>query len=277
MTKKKQRALPASYLDDFKQKVRKATAILYRQSRRGDMEAHGTVITFWQNDGLYYFLTASHCAVREEMSEKNLKLAEQQEWYICFDEPGEKLYIPAKIFFIGDKTYGNDSAVFTARLKEKISTIPLADEDLKVGEDVFCFEASDGIAISYTRGYVKVEKIERPLILSTQTDENGEKDDFVGVDINEINEGYMLWKGMCLLQMPINHGASGASIISPEQKAIGAILTGGFSEHTVAVPISIFKKFWLEYLKESLEENEIKKKDLAKKLRAQVRRKKKEV
>jgi len=72
MTKKKQRALPASYLDNFQKKVREATVILYKQNYMGDMIARGTATAFWQHKNLCYFLTASHCVLHKEITEENI-------------------------------------------------------------------------------------------------------------------------------------------------------------------------------------------------------------
>ena len=222
-------AAPAPSADDLNQlekDFRLASGLLYAQTDDGGFRMMCTVTAFAKKGKKYHFVTAAHCVADDDTQHERVDVAKTN-WFITFDEPGNKNLVEAKVIGVGYQHRGDDFAVLEVDLAKDVPTIPLADNDPQLGEDISNFASPLGLGKQLFRGHVSMEKLDRPVIQDS------------------IN-----WKGATLVQMSSGPGSSGSAIVSQHQKGIVAFLVGVIgsrgSANIVTIPVGRFKKFWTE-------------------------------
>jgi len=220
-------AAPAPSADELNQlekDFRLASGLLYAQTDDGGFRMMCTVTAFEKKDKKYHFVTAAHCVSDDDTQHERVDVAKTN-WFITFDEPGNKSLIEAKVIGVGYQHRGDDFAVLEVDLAKDVPTIPLAANDPQLGENVSNFASPLGLGKQLFRGHVSMEKLDRPVIQDS------------------IN-----WKGATLVQMSSGPGSSGSAIVSQHQKGIVAFLVGTIgargSQNIVTIPVGRFKAFW---------------------------------
>lgn len=208
---------------DFTERVKRATALLYSQDSNGGMTMRCTVTAFDKSGDTYKFVTAAHCLGSDDTQKERVVNYRNIPFYITFDESGVKQFHRAEVHSVGYQHRGDDFAVFLVKTKLDWPTIPVGDERKEVeGASVLNVASPLGLGLQVFRGHISKLELDRPIIQG---------------DIN--------WKGTVLLQMPgTNGGSSGSSVISVEQGAIVAFLVGTIGgTSTTAIPATRFTAF----------------------------------
>jgi S1-C subfamily serine protease len=220
-------AAPAPTPDELNQlekDFRLASGLLYAQTDDGGFRMMCTVTAFEKKGNKYHFVTAAHCVSDDDTQHERADVAKTN-WFITFDEPGNKNLVEAKVVGVGYQHRGDDFAVLEVELARDVPTIPLAANDPQLGENVSNFASPLGLGKQLFRGHVSMEKLDRPVI-----------------------EDSINWKGATLLQMSSGPGSSGSAIVSHHQKGIVAFLVGTIgargSQNIVTIPVGRFRSFW---------------------------------
>ncbi|HTK04766.1 MAG TPA: trypsin-like peptidase domain-containing protein [Candidatus Eisenbacteria bacterium] len=213
-------------LNQLEKDFRLASGLLYAQTDDGGFRMMCTVTAFEKKDKKYHFVTAAHCVSDDDTQHERVDVAKTN-WFITFDEPGNKSLIEAKVIGVGYQHRGDDFAVLEVDLAKDVPTMPLAANDPQLGENISNFASPLGLGKQLFRGHVSMEKLDRPVI-----------------------EDSINWKGATLVQMSSGPGSSGSAIVSQHQKGIVAFLVGVIgargSQNIVTIPVGRFKKFWTE-------------------------------
>ncbi len=222
-------AAPAPSTDELNQlekDFRLASGLLYAQTDDGGFRMMCTVTAFEKTGKKYHFVTAAHCVADDDTQHERVDVAKTN-WFITFDEPGNKNLVEAKVIGVGYQHRGDDFAVLEVDLAKDVPTIPLAAKDPQLGENVSNFASPLGLGKQLFRGHVSMEKLDRPVI-----------------------EDSINWKGATLVQMSSGPGSSGSAIVSQHQTGIVAFLVGVIgargSQNIVTIPVGRFKTFWAQ-------------------------------
>lgn len=206
------------------QRVFDATALLYSQTLTGSYRFVCTATAFEKDGDTYRFISAAHCVGKDDTVKEKVELY-PYDWFITFDDPKHKHFIPMKLVAVGYQSKGHDFAVLEGTIKKrKVPIVPLAENPAQMGENVINIAVPLGFGKQLFRGHVSLPRLRRP---------------FIARGIN--------WKNSILLQMSIDGGSSGSAIVSTRQEAIIGFLVGGpgfGSIIVIAIPTKKFVKFW---------------------------------
>ena len=205
----------------FVQHVYDSVALLYSQDGSGGMAMHCTATAYEQLADLsgYRFVTASHC-----VSGRSDKEQKAQKYYVTTDESDAKTFLQAVLIEAGDKTVGDDFAIFEVKTKVMFAVTPLGDNNkLSLGDRVINVASPYGLGKQYFEGYISDLKVDRP----------------------PMDAGEVQWTDVMLVEIGSAPGSSGSSIISEDQKAIVGFLVGGTQSTigAIVVPVNKFKVF----------------------------------
>ncbi len=217
-------APPSPYMNNMEMKFRQSTALLFIQTLNGGLKMMCTATAFEKKGKMTRFVSAAHCVAEDNTAHGRVNVSKAN-WYITFDDPGKKNFLEVKIIGVGYQHRGDDFAVLEVELDQDVPTIPLADRDPSLGEEISNFASPGGLGKQLFRGHISLEKLQRPLISG---------------DIN--------WKGTTLIQTMVGPGSSGSSVISIRQEGIVAFIVGMMrsSPSVVSIPVSKFKDFWTD-------------------------------
>lgn len=206
------------------QRVFNATALLYGQTVTGGYLFICTATAFEKGGDTYRFISAAHCVGYDDTVKEQVELY-PLDWFITFDDPKYKHFIPVKLVAVGYQSKGHDFAVLEGTIKKrKVPIVPLAENPAQMGESVINIAVPLGFGKQLFRGHVSLPRLRRPLIAR-------------GIN----------WKGSILLQMGVDGGSSGSAIVSTKQEAIIGFLVaraGLGSINIIAIPTEKFVKFW---------------------------------
>jgi S1-C subfamily serine protease len=212
---------------EFAKRAYAATALLYSENEMGGMAMRCTVTLFARTAKGYRAVTAAHCVANDDAEHERVKV-DPTNFYLTFDETGEKKFISAKVVGAGYRTRGDDFAVLEITSDLHLPTINLGDDTEETpGAPILNVASPMGLGRQIFRGYISMLRMERPI---------------------QDADAQLNWKGAMLLQSEVGGGSSGSSVLSLGQKAIVAFIIGGISGFTgstniVALPVSRFKTF----------------------------------
>jgi hypothetical protein len=205
----------------FVQRVYNSVALLYGQDETGGMKMRCTSTAYEQlaDQSGYRFVTAAHCVPGRTDKEQKA-----QKYFITTDDTDAKIFLPATLIEAGDKTVGDDFAIFEVKTKLVFSIIPLGDNStLILGDRVIDVASPLGLGKQYFEGYVSCLKLDRP----------------------PIDAGPVQWSEVMLVEIGAAGGSSGSAIISEDQHAIVGFLVGTTNTTigAVCIPVNKFKVF----------------------------------
>jgi hypothetical protein len=205
----------------FVQNVYDSVALLYGQDEAGGMKMRCTATAYEQlaDKTGYRFVSAAHCV--EGKTDKEQKA---QKYYITTDELGDKTFLNATLIEAGDKTVGDDFAIFEVKTQKSFFVTPLGDsKTLRVGDKVINVASPFGLGKQYFEGYVSEVELDRP----------------------PLDVGPVTWTDVMLIEVGAAGGSSGSAIVSEEQHAIVGFLVGTTNTTigAICIPVDKFKVF----------------------------------
>jgi hypothetical protein len=205
----------------FVQQVYNSVALLYGQDESGGMKMRCTTTAYEQlaDKSGYRFVTASHC-----VSGKTDKEQKAQKYYVTTDETDAKVFLSATLIEAGDKTVGDDFAIFEVKTAIVFSVTPVGDESsLILGDRVIDVASPLGLGKQYFEGYISSLKLDRP----------------------PLDAGEVQWSNVMLVEIGAAGGSSGSAIVSEDQHAIVGFLVGKTDTTigAICIPVSKFKAF----------------------------------
>lgn len=118
------------------QRAFSATALLYGQTLIGGYRFACTATAFEKDGDTYRFISAAHCVGYDNTVKEKVELY-PYDWFITFDDPKHKHFIPVKLVAVGYQSKGHDFAVLEGTIKKrKVPVIPLAENPAQMGESV---------------------------------------------------------------------------------------------------------------------------------------------
>ena len=207
--------------NEFVQHVYDSVVLLYGQDESGGMKMRCTATAYEQlaDKSGYRFATASHC-----VSGKTEKEQKAQKYFVTTDEAGAKTFLSAVLIEAGDKTVGDDFAIFETKTTLQFTVTPLGDSDkLALGDRVINIASPFGLGKQYFEGYMSNLKLDRP----------------------PLDAGSVQWSDVMLVEIGSAGGSSGSAIVSENQHAIVGFLVGGTNSTigAIIIPVSRFKAF----------------------------------
>lgn len=188
-----------------------------------------TATAFEREGNVYRFMAAAHCIGHDdEMCERvRIESVPALISLISNDLKSKDGKYLARLVAIGRLSRNEDFAVMEATINQPLPIVPLADSDPEVGEVVSNVASPIKIGKTLFRGYVASTHISQDGFMKTVSN----------------------FKKAVLLSLLSAPGSSGSAIISERHNGIVAILLMGnierlFGGLSVALPISLFRKFW---------------------------------
>ncbi len=187
-----------------------------------------TATAFERDGDTYRFVTAAHCFETKLTDVRCLSLDEM----MPLEKPDEKCLFTAKPLVIGNRFAGQDLAVIESKMPGvDLPIIPLAISDPEVGDYVINVGAPKLENKQLYRGVVRKINFYRTIFSDRGT----------------------AWRDATLVALSkgaAQGGTSGSAIVSETKGGIMAILVGKtyWTNMTIALPISQFKKFWKDFL-----------------------------
>ncbi len=197
-----------------------ATGLLYSQSEDGEMKMRCTTTVIDQDATTYTVATAAHCGCEDDSS-KHIVTPQKTFFFVSPDQPGNKLYLKAKVLGCGYRTKGDDFFLLAIDKTITFPVVPLG-HDPKLMDSFVNVGGPLGLGKQVFYGSVSSPVLDRPISFE---------------DIQ--------WTGTVLLQeFGVNGGSSGSSAVCLDQHAICAFVVGSIAETTmVAMPVSRLIKF----------------------------------
>ena len=192
-----------------------ATGLLYSQSEDGEMRMRCTTTVIDETTDTYTVVTAAHCGCEDDSS-KHIVTPTKTFFFVSPDQPGNKIYLKAKVLGCGYRTKGDDFFLLTIDKTIKFPIVPLG-HDPKLMDSFVNVGGPLGLGKQVFFGSVSSPVLDRP------------------VSFEDIQ-----WTGTVLLQeFGVNGGSSGSSAVCLDQHAICAFVVGSIAETTmVAMPVS---------------------------------------
>ena len=197
-----------------------ATVLLYSQDEHGSMQMHCTATAIEKQADGYEFVTASHCACKDD-TEHEIAKPQAEYWFMTADEKDSKKFIAAKLKGCGYQRKGADIALFDVKTADVYPMVNIG-HDPETMEPVINVASPLGMGKQVFTGAVTSGMVDREIVAG---------------DIN--------WTKAVLVQIPgTDGGSSGSAIVSLTQRAICAFLVGTANDTTmVAMPVSRMVKF----------------------------------
>lgn len=196
-----------------------------------------TATAFEREGDIYRFVTAAHCIGDDDkMCQNAMSSLPPASIIIGLDKNSLKNkdgVFEARLVAIGQLSKGEDFAVLEAKINRPLPTVPLADRDPEIGEEVSNVASPISLGKTLLRGYAA----------NISTSQNSYTK---GLNIYDV-ENFILFNLMGA------SGSSGSVIASHSLQSIVAILVviitpleikTGFSQMVLALPISRFRDFW---------------------------------
>jgi hypothetical protein len=210
--------------DQFVSSLYSATALLYSQDDSGGMKMICTATAIEKLKDGYRFVSASHCACDDDMDKEVVK-PQKSFFFITADNPGEKEFMPAKLYACGFQHESDDFSLFDVKTDKVFPVIPIGKDVVdNSGEPIINIASPQGLGRQTLHGFVSSPKLDRAVI-----------------------EGDINWTGAMILQLPNTAGgSSGSTVASPKQHAIVGFVVGHNDNSIIAIPVSRFTKFYEE-------------------------------
>jgi hypothetical protein len=205
----------------FVQTVYDSVALLYGQDEAGGMKMTCTATAYEQlaDKTGYRFVSAAHCVAGKSDREQKAN-----KYYITTDELGAKTFFNATLIEAGDKSVGDDFAIFEVKTPKVFLVTPLGtSKSLKVGDKVINVASPFGLGKQYFEGYISEAKLDRP----------------------PLDAGMVTWTDVMLVEIGAAGGSSGSAIVSEDQHAIVGFLVGTTNTTigAICIPVDKFKVF----------------------------------
>lgn len=199
-----------------------AVVLLYKQDDQGSMKMLCTATAIEKNAAGYEFVTAAHCASKDDTEKKRVQPETKSYFFVTLDETKDKKFIRAKLLNCGYQHAGDDFCQFQVDTDQKLPVVAVGKDPSFGGEEIVNVASPLGLGKQVFRGFISSAKLDRD------------------VRVDDIN-----WQESILLQLPgTNGGSSGSAIVCLSQKAICAFLVGSIEEtEIVAIPASRLKTF----------------------------------
>lgn len=224
-----------AFAEDLQNKFVSATGVLHMVSKKDASTSLCTTVAFSKKEKTYQFFTAAHCVADFKRETSESILTQKTLHIILENKTGGFIVTEAKVLTFGQMKDFNDFAILEAEFDGDIPIVPLSKDDPELDEDVRIVSAplGAGVGTLLIRGYVSKEKMLNMIM-------------FANVDIKNAIALQFIGLGSA-------SGSSGGGVWSIRRGAIVGILVGSIASNIghvslVAVPISKFNNFYIEYL-----------------------------